>query len=335
MTIAKALREGMRRLNAAKRIVFLVYVVTTATGLLGTAVIMSVVAGSLGHSLWARQMAANFDSEWVAELAARHGSLLAAPWAAAIPGVLAIFAVIYLFLLGGVLEVLCAGAPVSPGSYFGGCGKHFWRLFRLTLWTAPCAVVPAIAGGILSRIGNRLWGAGSVETPLVYWSWFRILVVLCGFALVNLAFEYAAIGMAAEDSRRSGRALLGAFRLTLRRPEKTLVLYASLCLILALTMAAGFGVSRIVAQTSAAAVLALFLFRQAAVLAKTWSWLLFFPAQAAMWEAIKPAPSEAAPAPAEVTAAPGEIASSPAPAAEEGAAVPGAEITPAGDAAQP
>ncbi len=284
MTVTHALREGAGRLHAAGRVVFILYAATAAAALLVTAALMSVAAESLGHSAWAPRMVANFDLEWVAEVAAQYGSAVM-PIVYTILCVLAVFAVVYLFLAGGVLEVLCAGGT----SFCGGCGKHFWRLARLAVWTSLCAIAPLLAGGLLGRIGTRVWGEGSAATPLVYWGWFRMAVVLGGLGMVNLAFDYAAIGMAAEDSRKSLRALRDGFRLIVRHPGKTLALYGALWVVLALVIGLGSGISRIATPGSMVAVTALFLFRQAAVLAKTWCWLLFFPAQAAMWRELRPA----------------------------------------------
>ena len=285
MTINRALGEGAGRLNGAIRAVFLCYAATTAAALVAVMALMTVAWESLGHSAWAGRMLANFDIEWVAELAARYGSIAAMPMLFTILLVLALLAVVWLFLVGGALEVLCAGGT----SFSGGCGKHFWRLLRLAVWSGICAIIPFAAGGALGGIGAKVWGGGSMATPLVYWGWFRDVMVIAGLGVVNLAFDYAAIAMAVEGRRQSLRALADAFRLIWRRPAKTLALYAVLGLLLALAMGLAAGISRMSAPASVAAVIALFLFRQAAVLAKTWCWLLFFPAQAAMWRALWPA----------------------------------------------
>ncbi len=285
MTIAHAAIAGARRLAAKYWIVLLLYVATGAFALAAAAMAMSIAAASLAHSALAAKMAGNFDVEWISELMAAHGGMLAAPWPAAILAGGTLFAVLYLFLLGGVVEVLGAGRP----DFFAGCGRHFWRVARLSIWSGIACIAVLASAGAVGGIGRKLWGNGSEAAPLIYWSWLRLAVMLGGLALVNAAFEYAALGMAIEDSRRSMRALLAAFRFLARRPVRTLGLYAALTLILLVPVLAGFAISRAAAQTSIAAVVILFVVRQAAVLAKTWAWLLFFPAQAAMWKALHPA----------------------------------------------
>jgi hypothetical protein len=321
MSIAQALREGAGQLRAARRVVFILYAATAAAALLASTALMSVAWESLGHSAWAPRMLENFDLEWAAEVAAQYGSA-AMPIVYITLFVLAAFAVAYLFLTGGVLEVLCAGGA----SFFGGCGKYFWRLARLALWSGICAIAPLLAGGLLRQIGTKVWGDGSAATPLVYWGWFRMAVALGGLGVVNLAFDYAAIGMAAADSRQSLRALRDGFRFIFRHPRKTLALYGALWAVLALVVGLGSGISRLATPRSMAAVVALFLFRQTAVLAKTWCWLLFFPAQAAMWRALRPAAAVAA-----EPAMPGDmavVAAEPALEAAEGETLRPPELTP-------
>ncbi len=294
MTTARALREGAGRLGAGWRAVLILYAATAGAALLATGGLMSVAWASLGHSAWAPRMLANFDLEWVAEVAAQAGRL-AVPVVFASLSVVVVFAVVYLFLAGGALEVLCAGGT----SFFGGCGKYFWRLARLAAWSGLGAVAPVAAGSLVGHIGAKVWGEGSAAGPLVYWGWFRLAVVLVGLGVVNLAFDYAAIGMAVEDSRNSRRALGAAMRMIFGYPGKTLALAGALWALLALVMGAGAGISRMASPGSVAAVTALFLFRQAVVLAKTWCWLLFLAAQAVMWQALR---REDAPAPAVRTA---------------------------------
>ncbi len=291
--VANAVQEGARRLAGERWIVLLLYAATGAFALAATGMTIGIAAASLAHSALAAQMADNFDVEWISELMAAHGGLLAAPWPAAILGGGALFAALYLFFLGGVVEVLGAGRP----DFFAGCGRHFWRLARLSVWSGIVCIAVLAAAGAVGGIGRKLWGDGSEAAPLIYWNWLRLAVMFGGLALANAAFEYAALGMAIEDSRRSLGALLAAFRFLAQRPVRTLGLYAALTLILLVPVLGGFAISRAAAPASIPAVVILFVVRQAAVLAKTWTWLLFFPAQAAMWEALHPA-QEMAPTPA-------------------------------------
>jgi hypothetical protein len=324
MTIRKAIGEGARRLYRVPRVCWIWYAAATAPALLVAAAVLSVAEASLGNSAWTRDLGRNLDVSWISELAAQHGAFLTAPFPALILGLGAIFAVVYVLLLGGALEALCAG-----GSFFAGCGTHFWRLVRLSLYTALCAIPVFLLNGVLNKIGAKAWGDGSVETPLVYWGWFRTAVLFFLLGIVNLAFDYGAIRLVVEDSRKSWRALRSAFRLIARRPFRTIGLYLVLSFVLVLVMAAAFGVSRLVAQATAASVLLLFLFRQAAVLMKTWVWLLFYPAQAAMCESLREIPPVLEPVPEPVAEAappepaPEEIAA-PQPASE--AAAPSGDI---------
>jgi hypothetical protein len=287
MTIREAFGEGVRRLNRAPRVWWIVYAATTIPALLVAAMLLSLAQNSLEHSAWTAALGRNLDPSWFSELAAQYGGMPMAPFPALIMGALAIFSVVYLLLMGGTLEALCAG-----GSFSAGCGTHFWRLARLAIFALICAIPAMILNGLLIKIGNKIWGEGSAAAPLVYWGWFRFALLMFLLTLVNLAFEYGAIRLVVEDSRKAWRGLMAGFRIVARHPGKTIGLYLLLSIVLLLVVGVAFGVSRVVAQTSAVAVLLLFLFRQAAVLAKIWAWLLYFPAQAAMWQSLREVPPE-------------------------------------------
>jgi hypothetical protein len=291
MTIRNAFGEGARSLRRAPRVCWIFYAATTAPALIVAAVLLAIAQTGLGNSAWTHALGANLDASWISEMTAQYGGMLVAPLPALMMGGLGIFAVVYILLLGGALEALCAG-----GRFWAGCGAHFWRLVRLAVFAAICAVPVMILNALLNKVGEKAWGEGSAEAPLIYWAWFRHAVLYGLLGLVNLAFEYGAIRLVMEDSRKAWRALMAAFRLIARHPGKTIGLYLLLSIVLLLVVVTGFAVSRLVPQTTVAAVLLLFLFQQAAVLSKIWIWLLFFPAQAAMWESIR----EVAPPPAAV-----------------------------------
>jgi hypothetical protein len=117
--------------------------------------------------------------------------------------------------------------------------------------------------------------------------------------LCSLAFDYAAIRLAVEDSRKSVRAYLGAFRLVWRARFRTVGLYIVLWLVVLLFLGAYIGVAQLVPQTSLVLVFLLFLVRQVTVLAKVWCRLLFYSAQCALYRDLRPSlvPVEPVPGP--------------------------------------
>ena len=287
MTVSQALRRGIIDLARSRRMVLLFYAAATLPAIIGAAVVMTIPLLSLGRSTWTEAMAGNLDLTWVAETIAQS-ALPAVPLVAALACLAAFGRVLQLFLLGGALQTFGGGQPFSATVFFAGCGRNFWRMVRLALFSLLFfAAALALQGGI-NFAGNKMWGEGNEATPLVYWSWFSYSVLAILLALCSLAFDYAAIRLVTEDSRKAVRAYLGAFRLIWRAPVSTLVLCAVIWIIALLLLAGYAGISQMLPQTSGGLVILLFGVRQGAVLARSWCRLLFYSSQCAMYAGLCP-----------------------------------------------
>lgn len=284
MTIGLALRRGMHAVNRSKRLWLIFYAALTLAALLPAAALMTIAFQSLGHSAWAEQLGRRLDLEWIGELIAAYGGLPAAPVVAAAIGVLAISTLVHLFLLGGAIEVFARRQWFSAALFFGGCGRNFWRLFRLAIYCLiPLAVVLGVNRG-LAALGEKVWGQGSVAAPLIYWSWFRAAVLLLLLGLVNLIFDYTAIHLVAEDSRKAFRSMWRSFRFLWTNFRLAAGLAVVLWAIMLVLIAAYFGISQLFPQYSVGVVLLLLLVRQAMVLGRIWSRLLFYAGQCEMYD---------------------------------------------------
>lgn len=290
MTISEALRGGIRALNGRKRLWFWFYGVTTIWAVAIAAPAIGVLFSSLGESEWAERMAGNFDLQWIAEVAAQKGGLPFLPLLVTAAAVFAISAIAHVFLLGGAIQLFCARQEFTLGGFFEGCGRHFWRFVRLALVSALFyAVVWGVNRG-LARVGEKIWGEGSEATPLMYWGWGRTAVLLALVGLTGLIFDYARIKLVAADSRKAFRGAIGAVRFVFANFRKTAGLYVVVWAIALVLLAAYYGVSRVLTQTSLGPVALLFLVRQAMVLAKGWTQLLFYASGAEMYAALTPVP---------------------------------------------
>lgn len=285
MTIAEALRRGMWTLSRSGRIVFAFYAATTAAALLITAPVFAIAYRSLGDSAWAHEMTRNLDVSWLAEMFAAYGAVPWAPVTATMAGAAAISAVVYLFLLGGALQVFCTGEP-----FFAGCGRNFWRMVRLTLVSLVFYAGAWVVYRRVAAVGRRIWGEGSEAGPLIHWSWFSAAVCLCLLALVNLVFDYARVMLVIEDQKRTVRATIAAWRFVWRNFGRTAGMYAGVCAIAVLSLAAYLGISHSFAQSSIALVILLLVVRQVMVMVKIWSRLLFCTTAIEMYTALRPAP---------------------------------------------
>jgi hypothetical protein len=296
MTVFQSLRQGARSLHQARRMLLVFYTAATLPAVVGAAVVMTVPFNSLRHSTWAIALGNNLDASWISELIAQS-TVPALPMLAAVVGLVGLACILQVFLLGGTLQIFGVGEPFTAAAFFGGCGRHFWRLVRLALFSVIFFAVSGAIGVGLKVAGLKIWGESSEASPLIYWSWFRAVVLACLLGLCSLAWDYAAIRLALEDSRKSVRAYLAAFRFIWRAPFRTMGLYIVLWLVVLLFLGAYAGVSRLVPQTSLALIFLLFLVRQATVLAKVWCRLLFYSAQCALYQHLRPSPVPGEPAP--------------------------------------
>jgi len=245
------------------------------------------------------------DPSWIVELIA-HSALPGLPILAALVGLASLARILQLFLLGGTLQTFGSGEPFTASVFFAGCGRNFWRIVRLTLFSLLFAAASgAIAGGI-NMAGAKLWGEGNEATPLIRWSWLTYTAFAVLLGLCSLAFDYAAIRLVVADSRKAVRAYLGACRMIWRTPGRTIGLYVMIWLIVLLALGAYLGISQVLPQTSMALVLLLFLVRQCAIVAKSWTRLLFYSSQCAMYADMRP------PAPAVIHEPPPEPETQPA-----------------------
>lgn len=292
MRIAETLRRGLRTVFRSGRVLFAFYAATTAAALLITAPAFAIAYQSLGDSAWAHDMTANLDVSWLAEMFAADGAMPWAPAMVLLIGVAAISAVVYLFLLGGALQVFSTGEP-----FFAACGRNFWRLFRLTLVSLVFYAGAWVVYRTFAAVGRAIWGEGSEAGPLMHWNWFSAAMGLCLLGLVNLVFDYARVMLVVEDRKKAVRATIAAWRFVGRNFGRAAGVYVMVCAIAALSLGAYFSISHSFAQSSMALVILLLLVRQGMVIVKIGSRLLFCSTAIEMNRALRPAPAvtEAAP----------------------------------------
>jgi len=297
MTIRLALRRGVRVVNRAIGLWFLFYASLTLVAALPAAALTAIAFHSLGHSAWAETLGRRLNLEWIGELAAVYGAMPVQPVMAAAIGAFAISAVVQLFLLGGALEIFAKRRWFGAATFFGGCGRNFWRLFRLALY---CLILLAAVYGIDAGLGaaaEKIWGQGTEATPLIHWGWFRAALDLLLLGWLNLIFDYTAIHLVAEDNRKPFRSLWRTFRFTWTNFGQIAGLAAVLWIIRLALTAASVGITQVFPQLSVGAVLVLLLVRQGLVVGRIWSRLLLYASQCEMYDEIAEATALASPEP--------------------------------------
>jgi len=108
--------------------------------------------------------------------------------------------------------------------------------------------------------------------------------------LLNLVFDYTAIHLVAEDTRKAFRSMWQSFRWLWTHLGRTAGLAAVLWVIMLALIAAYFGIAQAFPQRSVGAVLVLLLLRQVMVLGRIWSRLLFYASQCEMYDGLTGSP---------------------------------------------
>ena len=234
-TAGSALREGVRRVNAAPLVVAGTFLVTLLIALPLAIALGSMIEAHLGASLAADAAAASTNYDWWQEFSSQAVGLATTfvpsiigagavldnlsnfvdrvPLATTVAGAVAAWLVIWSFVSGGVLDRLARARKTRTPGFFAACGTHFWRFLRLgaVAWVVYLAVFEYVHGWIFTSALGALTRETTVERTaflfrLAGYGLFGVLLVGC-----NIIFDYARIRIVVED-RRSAIGALAAGR---------------------------------------------------------------------------------------------------------------------------
>ena len=130
-------------------------------------------------------------------------------WSLLYPGAI----LLWLFLLGGILDRLARDRPIRTASFFAACGVYFFRFLRLAL---PVALI---------YWAFQQWLIAAVADLAARWpdAWHVILVAVV--AAIDAVAHIAAVRMVVEDRRSAIGAWMAAIRFVVRRPARVGGLY--------------------------------------------------------------------------------------------------------------
>ncbi len=249
MPATSAFREGIRRVNQAPAVVAGMFAVTLLVSLPLAYALDTMIAAHLGSSLAAESLATGTNYDWWQEFSAQStglgttlvssisgfgavltnmsGLLDRAPLAATIVGVTAAWMVLWSFLSGGVIDRFARARRTRSQGFFGACGMHVWRLFRLGI---IAALVYGVLFGLIHRwIFSDVYAAltrditverTSFAIRLAGYVIFGSLLIVC-----NIVFDYARIRIVVEDRRSAIAATMAGARFARRHTMGVLGLY--------------------------------------------------------------------------------------------------------------
>ncbi len=225
VSMAGAILQGLRQSIAVPRVLFLLWLVNVLFAVPVSLMIREALVDSFGSSLVAHTMRDGFDRGWHAEFESKAGDLektfrptltgpgpvldnLQAWWsgdifADAYPGIVGLgagYAVLWAFLLGGVLDRLARPEqPLALDRFFAAGGRYFPRFLGL-------AVISGVAYFLIYALGRQLYGwieAASRDVTVERTVLVRVLVasalIVLLLSVVRMIFDYAKIAAVLED----------------------------------------------------------------------------------------------------------------------------------------
>ncbi|HXV64321.1 MAG TPA: hypothetical protein VEK15_26720 [Vicinamibacteria bacterium] len=301
--------EGFGRVLSSPALVLVLFAVNLAAAIPAALVMSHSIEESIGASLVYQKLRDGFDSGWYGEFDAStngledtfgptlvgagaffdnieswlNGSLFESY--PAILGLGILYAVLWTFFLGGILQRYADRASIFRLSEFLSHGAtFFFRFLRLALISAALYYgIYRLAGWLFSRIETATRDVTREEIVLGYVV-AATVVVLVLLTLVNMAFDYAKIATLKENRNSMLLAALRGFGFVLGHFAKTVPLYYGLGLVGLALLGAYHLTAPGAGQATPASVVMAFLVGQAYLVIKLVLRLTFYASQLALFE---------------------------------------------------
>jgi hypothetical protein len=301
-------RDGLHRVARAPLILIGVWGVTAVTALPGAAALYAAIAADLGSSMAAAHAAAGVNTWWWQEFLARQPAfaesfqpviigfaavlanasafLAAAPPGPSFAVTAAVYVLLWLFLLGGILDRYARQRRVGTHGFFAASGVFFFRFLRLAViaalvWTS---VFGLLHGWLFRSLHGWLTRETTVERTAFAWYVVLTLVFVTIVAALMVIFDYAKVRAVVEDRRSMIGALVAGTRFVRRNTRGVASVFLLNALLFGLVLAAYGLVARGAAGGGALTVAAGFLVGQAYIAARLFVKLSFYASAVALFQ---------------------------------------------------
>jgi hypothetical protein len=247
--IIAAFRDGWGRVLRAPVILLGVYLMTLLFVIPSGRVVEQSVTDSLGNSLDAQTMLTGVNSEWwdrfgetatgidrtFAPTIIGFGAVLQnlsrvldnGTVPLAVVGLATAYLLLWLFLIGGILDRYARMRPIRTQAFFSACGVFFVRFLRLAVIGSLgyLFLFGVVHGWLFEQFYRWVTRDLTVERTAFV---IRVVlyVVFLGLALFwNVVMDYAKIRAVVEDRRSMLGAMLAAWRFVVGHPMKAGGLY--------------------------------------------------------------------------------------------------------------
>ncbi len=203
----KAFLTGAGIVWRRQRVLWMLFVVGLFFAYLGTREPVARLGGALDHSAEAApRLYHAFDMSAVSELEEQpdeplqlfHPNFLYFP---------ILYGIFMLFATGGILAAYCRDARMTTGEFFGACGYHFWRFFRLLIYFAIVSIPVLTLISVCSAIHDRIDESSISPMPAVRFFLGSTVVIVFLATVVRLWFDMAQVIAVTDDEKAMHRAL--------------------------------------------------------------------------------------------------------------------------------
>lgn len=257
------------------------YAAVLAVGLAFTLVAFRFVAASVDHSAMAAELRAGQTAAWAIDVLGRDGTWAAVSAIAAVAVVLVpIYLVLVIFFSGGILAKVRASLGLAgPERFVTASARHAGAMARV-------ASLEIVVVGILGAI--VLFGVSAAAVADVgHWvAWLTLAVALAALAIVTAVFDYARIGVVANDDGSAARALGDAFGFVTRQGLSVVVLALLNLVVAVVALWAAAWIHSLVALDTGGGVALGIVVGQVGLFARLWSRVAAYASETSLWSRV-------------------------------------------------
>ncbi len=280
MGVFKAIGQGIGTTFRKPRLLVILWVVNIVYAAAVAFPLVMIVQTELGHSYLGSNVRP-FDLMGLGEALLKYQDAMPAVIGGLVVSGL-LFLGLYVFLNGGIIgRLLDREGRTTLQTFFGDCGRYFWRFARLFL---ASLVFLILTFGVILRVLSALAGLwienASTEWTSVILRNLHFFAALLLLSVVHMVFDYARIAVVADEETKVLRALHHALNFLKKRFFRSWALY----LLIVAGFVAGtvlfYAVFGLLSGPTVLFVLLGFVWMQLNVLFRIWVKALFFAAQA-------------------------------------------------------
>lgn len=277
MGIITLFGQGIAVASKKARLLLYLWLIQLLFSLLVVGPFYFLLQKDLSRSILGEKMFQGADMLWLGDLIYRYGDIgpLFLGWLLVAAS---IYVPLQIFFNGAILgRIASADGRLSFASFLADGGKYFGRFFRVFILTlAGYLLIFGLFGRLLS-FPFQLWlKSASTQWATFYASSLRLLLFLLLFSIVKMFFDYVKVRLVAEDSRKALRGFLLNFPFLGKKFFKAWALFLFVGLIFVPVTAVYLILVKWIPASGSGALLILFLWQQAYIVARLLIAVLFF-----------------------------------------------------------